>query len=185
MVALQRCESLRAIFMAEILLYNREQFVWIDETGCNARNYRRKFGYSLRGTRAECNSLLVRGSRISSTTLHCDGVKTTTETVNADIFYDFVRGEIIPNMNQFDGCSTRSVVIMFTTAGILLLWLPPYSPDLNPIEEAFFNSVKAYLRAHDDTLQLSSVDRLPIIHAVFQSITQQKCNGWISHSGYV
>ena len=191
MVALQRCEYLRAMFMAEVLLYNHDQFVWIDEMGCDARSYRRKFGYSLRGTRAECNCLLVRGSRISSiAALHCDGiltVKTTTETVNADTFYDFVRGEIIANMHQFDGCSARSIAIMdncavhhvpavtdlFTTAGILLIWLPPYSPDLNPIEEAF-SSVKAYLRAHDDILQLTSIDPLPIIHAAFQNITKEQ-----------
>ena len=110
MVALQRCEYLRAMFMAEILHFNRDQFVWIDETGCDARNYKRKFGYSLRGTRVECQSLLVRGHRISSiAALHCEGilsVKTTTEAVNSDMFYDFIRGEnIIPNMHQFDGNS--------------------------------------------------------------------------------
>ena len=52
MIALQRCEYLRAMFMAEVLLYRHDQFVWTDESGCDARSYRRKFGYSLRGTRA-------------------------------------------------------------------------------------------------------------------------------------
>ena len=121
----------------------------------------------------------------------------TTNKVNADIFYDFLRGELLPKMHIFDGCSPRSIAIMdncaihrvqivedlFTSAGILLIWLPPYSPDLNPIEEAF-SSVKAYLKEHDTILQLRSVDPLPIIHAAFQNITKQHCNGWISHSGY-
>ena len=82
--------------MAEVLLYRRDQFVWIDESGCDARNYRRKFGYSLRGTRAQCDHLLVRGKRVSSIAALCsDGVlvvTSTTDTINADIFYDFVRG---------------------------------------------------------------------------------------------
>ena len=36
MIASQRCEYLRAMFMAEVLLYRRDQFVWIDESGCDA-----------------------------------------------------------------------------------------------------------------------------------------------------
>lgn len=139
-IVLQRSEYLRAMFMAEVLLYNRDQFVWIDETGCDARNYRRKFGYSLRGTRAESYHLLVRGERISSIAALCsDGVLAVTSTTG--------------------------------------------SPDLNPVEEAF-SSVKGYLKKHDDILQVPSVYPLPIIHAAFQNITKQHCNGWISHSGY-
>ena len=201
MVALQRSEYLRAMFMAEVLLYRRDQFVWIDESGCDARSYRRKFGYSLRGTRAECDHLLVRGKRISSIAALCSegvmAVTSTTDTINADIFYDFVQGELIPNMNPFDGSSSKCIAVMdncavhhvpivedlFSDAGILLIWLPPYSPDLNPIEEAF-SSVKAYLKRHHDILQLSSVDPVPIIQAAFDQITKQHCNGWISHSGY-
>ena len=58
----------------------------------------------------------------------------TTETINADIFYDFVRGELLPTMNPFDG-SSKSIAVMdncavhhvpivedlFTNAGVLLL----------------------------------------------------------------
>ena len=189
MIALQRCEYLRAIFMAEVLLYSRDQFVWIDESGCDARNYRRKFGYSLRGTRAECDHLLVRGKKIPSIAALCTAgimvVTSTTETINADIFYDFVRGSLLPTTNPFDGSTAKSIAVMdncavhhvlivedlFTNAGVLLLWLPPYSPDLNPIEEAF-SSVKAYLKQHDDILQLISVDPVPIINAAFQQITK-------------
>ena len=201
LIALQRSEYLRAMFMAEVLQYKREQFVWIDESGCDARSYRRKFGYSLKGTRAECDHLLMRGKRISSiAALCCDGVlavTSTTTTINADIFYDFVWGELLPNMNSFDGSSPKSIAVMdncavhhvpivedlFTNAGVLLLWLPPYSPDLNPIEEAF-SSVKAYLKQHHDILHLTSVDPVPIIHTAFHQITKQHCNGWISHLGY-
>ena len=74
-------------------------------------------GYSLRGTRVECQSLLARGHRISSiAALHWEGilsVKTTTEAVNSDmLFYDFIRGEKILNMYQFDGNSSRSIATM-------------------------------------------------------------------------
>ena len=163
--------------MAEVLLYGRDQFVWIDESRCDARNYRRKFGYSLKGTRVECDHLLVRGKRVSSIAALCVlAVTSITETINADT-YDFVHGELLPRMNPFDGSSSKSIEVMDNCAVHMiqllkiclhmLLWLLPYSPDLNSIEEAF-SSIKAYLSQHHDILQNTSVDPIPIIHAAFQ-----------------
>ena len=43
--------------------------MWVDETSSDARNYMRKFGFSLRGMRAECHCIIVRGERISA---HCE-----------------------------------------------------------------------------------------------------------------
>ena len=40
-------------------------------------------------------------------------------------------------------------------AGIMLLYLPPYSPDLSPAEE-MFSYVKYYLKDHDEILQYTS-----------------------------
>ena len=76
-------------------------------------------------------------------------------------FLGFVRGSLISNMLPFDGVNKRSVVVMdncfihhiepvtslLNKAGIVTLFLPPYSPDLNPIEEVF-SYVKCYLRKH-------------------------------------
>jgi len=36
--------------------------------------------------------------------------------------------------------------------GVILEFLPPYSPDLNPIEEAF-SAIKQYLRRHRDFVE--------------------------------
>jgi transposase len=36
---------------------------------------------------------------------------------------------------------------MCRDAGVILLYLPPYSPDLNPIEE-FFAELKAFIKKH-------------------------------------
>ena len=41
-VALQRSDEQRARFMAEISLYDVSMLVWLDESGCDDRNYRRK-----------------------------------------------------------------------------------------------------------------------------------------------
>ena len=48
-VALQRSDVLRAEYQAEVLMYNSEMFLFVDETGCDRKNAARKFGYSLRG----------------------------------------------------------------------------------------------------------------------------------------
>ena len=60
-------------------------------TGSDARNFARKFGYSLRGMRAEVPSLLVRGQRSSAmSAIDHNGlidVNLTTGTVNSDTFY--------------------------------------------------------------------------------------------------
>ena len=61
-------------------------------------------------------------------------------------------------MRPFDGQSSNSVLTLencsihlivevkqLQQSGILVLFLPPYSPDLNPIDEAF-SYVKSYLK---------------------------------------
>jgi len=68
---------------------------------------------------------------------------------------------------------------MFKSSGMVVLYLPPYSPDFNPIEEAF----KYYLRAHDDILQATG-NPTPLIQAAFDSITTTHCNKWIQNCGY-
>ena len=65
-------------------------------------------------------------------------------------------------------------------AGALVLFLPPYSPDLNPAEE-LFSYIKYYLKQHDEILQISS-DPKPINEAAFQSVTSWDCLRWIHHS---
>ena len=71
----------------------------------------------------------------------------------------------------------QSVSELFDAAGVVLLFLPPYSPDMMPIEEAFSYD------DDNDCLQ-STDDPFPIIHAAFESITSFHCNAWITHAGY-
>ena len=153
-VAIQRSVRLRVEFMTRALMYKKELFVWLDETGCDNRSYMRKYGYAIRGDVPVCRRLLVRGQRISAiAAIATDGIVSLelyAGTTNSDIFYDFVRGSLIPQMSTFNGTNHKSIVIMdncsihhvpevkrlFLNAGILVIFLPPYSPDYNPIEEA-------------------------------------------------
>lgn len=59
---------------------------------------------------------------------------------------------------------------LFDDAGVLLLFLPPYSPDKNPLEEAF-SYVKCYLRKHDILLQ-SMQDHTDVIKAALRASIQ-------------
>ena len=82
-----------------------------------------------------------------------------------------------------DNCSihyTHSAQEALSEAGILTVFLPPYSPDMNPAEE-LFSCVKYYLKKHDEILQHVS-DPRPIIKASFQSMSTTDCIGWIRNS---
>ena len=69
--------------------------------------------------------------------------------------------------------------------GAIVNFLPPYSPDLNPIEEAF-SKVKYFLKANDPFIQVCSNDEIKdIIIAGFATITAEDCFGWMQHSGYI
>ena len=56
---------------------------------------------------------------------------------------------------------------------ILVLFLPPYSPDMNPIKE-MFSYIKYYLLDHDPILQALD-DPVPIIDPRLESVTKEKC----------
>jgi len=85
-------------------------------------------------------------------------VNQTHQTIDSSIyFFEFVRGIPLPNLQPFNGANSHSVVVMdnctihhvevkelFIEAGVLLLFLPPYSPDLTPIE-LLFSKTKYYL----------------------------------------
>lgn len=115
-VAKQRSIEYRAQFRAYAMLYRKEFFVWVDESGSDVRKSMRRFGYSFKGLPPVSKRFLVRGKRISAlAAISCDGIlaiELTTESVNGDAFFDFVRGSLIPNMHPFDGSSDRSIVVM-------------------------------------------------------------------------
>ena len=200
-VALQRSYSLRGAFRAQCSLFDPDMFVFVDETGTDHRAHIRKYGYALRGVTPEyTRPFLGHGQRVNAiigiSTIGVIAMEMTTSSVNANIFFDFARGTLIPNMQQFNGTNARSIIVMdnlsvhhtdevvglFDQAGIPIFFLPPYSPDLNPAEECF-SYVKAYLRKHDSLLQ-HITDPTPIIKAAFQSVTTEHSKAWIQHSGY-
>ena len=191
-VAIQRSVEYRGAFMADILQYPREFLVWVDETGTD------RIGYALRGQPAVCKQLLSRGTRSSAiVAMSSDGVEAyelLVGSTDSKRFFDFIRGSLIPMTQPFPG--KNSIVIMdncsihhiqevkdlFESVGVLLMYLPPYSPDFNPIEE-LFSYLKYYLKGHEELIQ-SLPTPLSVIEAALESVTSSKCHGWINDSGY-
>ncbi|KAI0350327.1 hypothetical protein OH77DRAFT_1413191 [Trametes cingulata] len=70
-----------------------------------------------------------------------------------------------------------------------LLYLPPYSPDFNPIEEAF-SAMKAWIRGNRDfirgetTAGLSGDPYTLLWQAVFSTMTPEAAAGWFRDCGY-
>ena len=58
---------------------------------------------------------------------------------------------------------------------------PPYSPDLNPMEEAF-SKLKSTLQANEQLLDV--IDCESLVLCAFTAITQNDFRHWIEHAGY-
>ena len=77
---------------------------------------------------------------------------------------------------------------MVEAHGSRLIYLPAYSPDLNPIEEAF-SSIKAWLRANRDyvlgEIEGDNADPYGVIWEAIHSVTPENAYGWFQHCEYI
>ena len=88
------------------------------------------------------------------------------------MFNNFIQFNILPHCGRFENDDALSVIIcdnasihhnivlkrLCAEAGVLLEYLPPYSPDLNPIETSFA-ILKSWIRRHSDIAQLYADER--------------------------
>ena len=198
LIANQRYEYLRANFAIDVSCYKLEMLVFLDETGADRRNTVQKYSYSLRGKPAKSHKLLIWGKCVSAiAVMSIQGLlecKIVHELVDGDVFYDFVHTHLIPHLQPFDGCNLHSVVILDNASihhveeavraiedvGAIVHFLPPYSPDLNPIEEAF-SKIKTTMRSLEE-MMIQTYDIEMIALMAFSIITQDDCKNWISDS---
>ena len=126
------------------------------------------------------------------------GVHCTTDSVDEDVFCDAIERKLLPHLMPFDGINPQSVVIMdncsihhtgralelIQSTGALVHFLPPYSPDLSPIEE-LFSKVKSCLRENDRHIEHASDATLTdFVYAAFTTVTTDDCIGWFTDCGY-
>ncbi len=143
------------------------KLVFIDETGTNTKMVR---------TRGRC----LRGRRLMGKAPwgHWDGqgFLTYVETI---LVPSLSEGDIVV-MDNLPAHKVGGVRTLIEAANARLVYLPPYSPDLNPIEMAFAK-LKALLRKAAartrETLWDKIGDALP-------AFTPQECANYFKHAGY-
>jgi transposase len=138
-----------------------ERLVFIDETWAST-NMARRHGRCRRGERLRAGIPFGHWKTITFVA----GLRRTGMVapwvldgpINADAFLTYVTRVLVPELRRgdvvvMDNLSSHkapAVRIAIESVGAALLFLPPYSPDFNPIEQAF-SKLKAHLqsrRAH-------------------------------------
>ena len=188
---IQRDDSLRAQFVSDMSLYEQEMLIFIDETGSDKQDSLRKYGYSLRGRPAKSHKIIPWKACSAIVMMSMNGilgVNIVHGSVNGDVFCDFVEKFLVPHLLPYYGHNPHSVIIldncsihycqeaiqMIQTVGALVHFLLPYSPDYNPIEEAF-SKLKSSVKAMEEEAQVMDIDA--IILSAFTTITPSDCVG--------
>src|ERR1700739_2217087 len=109
--------------------------------------------------------------------------------MNATIFVAYLKECLVPKLKRGDVVMMDSLPVhrvagvrqVIEAAGAKLRYLPKYSPDLNPIEQAF-SKLKAHLRkAAEPTIPRLSRR----IGALVPAFSSQECANYFRHAGYV
>jgi transposase len=167
------------------------RLVFVDETGTST-NMARVRGRCRRGDRLVGRvphghwkvSTFVAG-------LRCNGITAPfviDRAMNGDIFLTWLDRCLIPTlrpgdiavMDNLPAHKVDGVRKRIEACGAKLLYLPPYSPDLNPIELAFAK-LKALLRKAAERSIDALWHRTGLILAEF---TPQECANYFAHAGY-
>ena len=108
--------------------------------------------------------------------------------INRNAFEVYVEKVLVPELKSgdivvMDNLSSHkgaAVCAMIGAAGASLLYLPPYSPDFNPIEKAF-SKLKAHLRKAAERTVGGLWDAIGRIIDLF---TPQECVNFFAAAGY-
>lgn len=116
------------------------------------------------------------------------GFMTIDSGTGIDVFQAFVTHELIPNLNPGDivvmdnlaAHKNKKIVGQIESAEATVLFLPPYSPEFNPIEKTWAK-LKEILRRLD-TLTREAFDAA--VATAMDAISESDILGWVLHAGY-
>jgi len=163
----------------------------LDESGAKT-NMSRRYGRALEGRRLVD---AVPGGHWSTTTMisaiRQEGVATAMVTegaTNSLVFGGFVESFLVPVlrpgdivvMDNLSSHKTSLAVKAIEAVGAEVWYLPPYSPDFNPIE-LMWSKVKNHLRS------IAARTKRTLITAIgkaLRTITPDDATGWLAHAGY-
>lgn len=171
--------------------FDAKNLIFIDESGANLRMssaYARAEG----GERVKMPVPCERGPQISMIgAISINKVEAALYgewATNGDIFHTFIERNLVPQLK------TRHIVIMdnikfhlqvrireaVESTGAKIIFLPPYSPDLNPIEN-MWSKVKNTLRK---LAPRTTINFKKSIKVAFEAITKSDLIEWFKHCGY-
>jgi transposase len=190
--ALERDEWLRTawrVMVAERL--NAGQLVFVDEMGTNT-SLSALYAWSKKGERAFCSAPRNRGANTTLlASMSVEGMGpclAVTGSTTAMVFEAYVERVLCPSlrsgqvvvMDNLTAHKTERIKRLIEQRGCELLYLPPYSPDFNPIEEAF-SKVKRILR------EVESRTREALVEAIgmaISAVTAKDARAFFEHCGY-
>lgn len=167
------------------------KLVFLDETGLNTKMTR---GYGRAPRPERCICKVPYGHWHTNTfiaALKTDGLHAPwllDGPMNGPAFLVYIRQVLIPELQPGDQvvCDNLSshhapgVREALEEAGISLMYLPPYSPDLNPIEMAF-SKLKALLRKR---IAREFAELIDAVAEILPSFTPVECRNLIRHANY-
>ncbi len=168
-----------------------ERLVFVDEMGANTSLWPSR-AWSRRGERAYCSVPRNRGKNTTllvSMSLEGMGPALAVEgATTAVVFETYVEKALVPSLRPgkvvvMDNLSAHKrdrVRALVEARGCQLMYLPAYSPDLNPIEEAFAK-VKSILRKAEARSREALIEAMG---EALNAITSRDARGLFEHCGY-
>ena len=189
---MERDEWLRAAWRVTLTQeITAERLVFVDEMGTNT-SLHPLYAWSPKGERARCSVPRNRGPNttlLASMTAEgigpCLAVEGATTRIVFEAYIEKVllpslrRGQVVvmDNLSAYKGERIRELV---RSAGCELLYLPPYSPDFSPIEEAF-SKVKGLIRKAEARSREALVEAMG---KALDAVTARDARGFFEHCGY-
>lgn len=149
-------------------------------------------GWGERGKRVDDYVPDVRFSRLSIvSTIRLNGEQSPlvfSGTLNGELFKQYIAEMLAPTLNEGDivimdnlsSHKVQSVIDPILSRGAKVLYLPTYSPELNPIELSW-SKVTSVLR----TIKARTNDELiAAINTALDAISLSDINNWFVHDGY-
>jgi transposase len=131
-----------------------------------------------------CTTTMISSIRLDGTTA-CMTIDGATDT---EVFRAYVGGVLLPTLKPGDlvvmdnlrAHKNDETIGLITGAGARVLFLPPYSPDLNPIE-MMWSKVKNLLRG----AEARTPDELfAAVGNALSRVTAKDAAHWFAHCGY-
>jgi transposase len=172
--------------------FDLRRLKFIDESGVNI-SMTRLYGRAPRGARVVGSAPQNYGENISmlgalSAARLC-ALMTADGATDGDVFTAFVREVLAPTLSEgeivvLDNLSAHhsaAACEVVAQRGARLVFLPPYSPDLNPIEKCW-SKIKTALRAAKARTREALEEA---IKQAIATVSESDARAWFKHSGYV